>query len=511
MGKPKGSATWHGVVFPKDDKGERTTTKLGKKVWAAAAAAIEDNQAAIDAINKEKDWRHKYGTHVMDLAEKQMWSPEAAVKSAKAGLDCIHSEFEFIREGECRKLSEVMAAPKKADSFATVTIKGEGLFPNTANLVELPAEGDLPAVTGEKAVERVKEWVAQGVVEPDVATAFAEVVNKPDVMLRARTKVYVLLGATSEMCPLKALLALGCTVVAIQRPSPRVVKLIQAAKASPGTLILPAKPGTDTTGMADETLAQVAGADVLTQTPEIRDWLAQLLPEKDLVIGSYIYLDGEAHVRAAVAMDAIAASVCEARPATGLAYLASPATCYPIPKEACEDAAARHAAAPWWHGPTSLLFGGWAKATCPEVRGEAGVSHHMYNGLSVIQGPNYALAKTLQNWRCVVAVSEGRQVSANMAPASKTDSVMHVKAVARAMNGMETFEPLKPFEGATASSTMAVLLVHDMGVPQSAEKALRHRHPMQLFECGGVHGGLWRCPYTFDSLGTASYLFGLFK
>ena len=38
--------------------------------------------------------------------------------------------------------------------------------------------------------------------------------------------------------------------------------------------------------------AQVAGADVLTQTPEIRDWLAQLLPDKELVVGGYIYLDG---------------------------------------------------------------------------------------------------------------------------------------------------------------------------------------------------------------------------
>lgn len=33
-------------------------------------------------------------------------------------------------------------------------------------------------------------------------------------------------------------------------------------------------------------------------------------------------------------------------------------------------------------------------------------------------------------------------VSANMAPASKTDSVMHVKTVATAMKGMSAIEPL---------------------------------------------------------------------
>eukprot|EP00976_Prorocentrum_cordatum_P068201 1179040-Prorocentrum_minimum.AAC.1 len=70
------------------------------------------------------------------------------------------------------------------------------------------------------------------------------------------------------MCPLKALLALGCTVVAIQRPSARVVKLIQAAKASPGTLVLPAKAGTDTTGMSDETLAQVRGRVMIVSHPQ---------------------------------------------------------------------------------------------------------------------------------------------------------------------------------------------------------------------------------------------------
>jgi hypothetical protein len=77
----------------------------------------------------------------------------------------------------------------------------------------------------------------------------------------------------------------------------------------------------------------------------------------------------------------------------------------------------------------------------------------------------------VQNWRCVLAVHEGRQVSANMAPASKTDSVMHVKAVARAMQGMSTFAPLKPFEGTTASACMAVLLLHDMGLPPPAARS----------------------------------------
>jgi hypothetical protein len=95
----------------------------------------------------------------------------------------------------------------------------------------------------------------------------------------------------------------------------------------------------------------------LSQTPEIRTWLLSLLPEKRMVVGSYIYLDGEKHVRAAVAMDAIVADVCARREGTALAYLASPATVYPIPLAAARDAAARYG--------RSASFGwvGWKAAT----------------------------------------------------------------------------------------------------------------------------------------------------
>jgi len=51
---------------------------------------------------------------------------------------------------------------------------------------------------------------------------------------------------------------------------------------------------------------------------------------------------------------------------------------------------------PWWHSTASMLSGGWKPTVCEEVADDAGVSHHVYNGLSVVQGPNYALAKTLQ-------------------------------------------------------------------------------------------------------------------
>lgn len=33
-------------------------------------------------------------------------------------------------------------------------------------------------------------------------------------------------------------------------------------------------------------------------------------------------------------------------------------------------------------------------------------------------------------------------------------------------------------------------------------------HPMDVFGATAVHGGTWRCAYTVDSIGKASYIMG---
>ena len=73
-----------------------------------------------------------------------------------------------------------------------------------------------------------------------------------------------------------------------------------------------------------------------------------------------------------------------------------------------------------------------------------------------LQGPNYALAKTLQNWRTVVArAGDGAVVSANMAPGSRTASMTHNRTIAVALEGQRHFEPRAAFDAATAASLMA--------------------------------------------------------
>ena len=70
---------------------------------------------------------------------------------------------------------------------------------------------------------------------------------------------------------------------------------------------------------------EFVGADIITHTPEVCNWLKSIYPGKRLVIGSYIYLDGADHVRASVAMDCVISRVITARSDTALMYLGSPA------------------------------------------------------------------------------------------------------------------------------------------------------------------------------------------
>lgn len=60
------------------------------------------------------------------------------------------------------------------------------------------------------------------------------------------------------------------------------------------------------------------------------------------MIGSYAYLDGEMHVRVAMAMDAICKGVCAKRPGTGLAYLNTPTQVFLIPEEAAKASIANY-------------------------------------------------------------------------------------------------------------------------------------------------------------------------
>lgn len=179
---------------------------------------------------------------------------------------------------------------------------------------------------------------------------------------------------------------------------------------------------------------------------------------------------------------------------------------YTIPKDAYDASVV--APAPWWSYPAALVTGNvsgfQANARAPVTSRDTDEKLYVHDGIVNFQGPNYCLAKSLQVWRAALLRHSGHVVSANYAPPARTVSVMHSKAAATALRGASWFAPLSAFDAETVSPLMAKLLLHDLVEGAGAAQ----QHPLDFFQSKSFHGGSWRCPYKYDSIGTAAYLLG---
>merc|ERR1712217_477530 len=95
-------------------------------------------------------------------------------------------------------------------------------------------------------------------------------------------------------------------------------------------------------------LSKVSGCDLLTETPEIANWIVSVATGKPLTIGNYTYLDGALHLQIAVACDCIIEKVCKARPDTSIAFLGTPTDAHVVTTEAAAAANAAYEKAPLW-------------------------------------------------------------------------------------------------------------------------------------------------------------------
>ena len=302
-----------------------------------------------------------------------------------------------------------------------------------------------------------------------------------------------MLGAGAEIGPLPSLLRWGVRVAAVDLARPAIWERVLGLRSA-GTILLPVD------GSDAEPLARRAGADLVTEVPAVADWLGAL--PGGLVLGNYVYADGATNVRVSVAVDALTARLQESRTDVALGFLATPTDVFAVPGEAVEHSvrayADRSVAAKLLGRPLRtlsagrLLRRGYLPGTDPGVN----------DSLVPQQGPNYALAKRLQRWRATVARDAGATVSLNVAPPTRTKSVLKNRALAAAYAGAHRFG-VEVFEPATTNVLMAALLVHDLNTGGGPAQA----HPWQDEAHAAVHGGLWRTPYAPRSaLGLAALL-----
>jgi hypothetical protein len=470
--------TQTGVVFPEMD-GRRSTSALGRAVVADALRGVDPVGA--QAAERETAWRQHYLAHFRRMVEAGLLDDgRAAVTVARSGLESLHARMK-VSDGEHEVDLDEVFTQRPRLRLETASVRGTA---ERATELTVPLHGR--RLRGNDLHRQLDRWLAAGVLEPSAAEAVREVVAHPEWLDLADQRL-VVLGAGAEMGPLRAALSWGAEVVGVDLPRPELwTRLLGTAAASAGTLHLPVPAGG---GWAAGTLAQHAGADLLHGLPAVADWLTGI--PGPLVLGNYVYADGATNVRVSTAVDALSRELLSRRSDVGLAFLATPTDVFAVPAEAVE-----HSTSAYGSPPRGMRL---ARPALRTVSGgrllrrnyAPGSDPGLNDSLVPQQGPNYALAKRLQRWRATVARQDGITVSLNVAPPTRTRSVVKNRALAAAYAGAHRFG-IEVFEPATSNTLMAALLVHDL---RTSERRGPDLAPWREEALGAVHGGLWRTAY----------------
>jgi hypothetical protein len=498
-----------GVVFPAAADGRRSTSALGRAVVADALRPA-DPAGALGAEH-ETNWRSGYLVHFRRLIEAGLASKQAWLAIARGGLDSLHTRMRAaVPGGDETGLGSLLTAPAR-HRFVTATVDGTG---PAEREFALPYRGE--RLRGDALARQLDAWVTAGIIEPTCADAVRAVAAHPE-WLRVPGRTVAVLGAGAEIGPLPVLLGWGATVAGIDLPSPALWdRVLRTAQDSGGTLLVPVAappaghgvPGDGGEGGAGgaggagggETLRERSGLDLTGDVPAAADWLAGI--GGPLVLGNYVYAGGAANVRVSAAVDALTVRLQAVRDDLALAFLATPTDVFAVSADAVAQSvnayASRSRGAKLAGRPLRTLSGGrlLRRAYLP------GTDPGINDSLVAQQGPNYALAKRLQRWRASVARDGGATVSLNVAPPTRTKSVVQNRVLAAAYAGAHRFG-VEVFEPATTTVLMAALLVHDLNTGGGPA----HAHPWQDEAHQAAPGGLWRIAYAPRSaLGLAALL-----
>ncbi len=489
--EPRGRTPGGGVSFPCSGlDGVRSTSAFGRSVLAAAMDGVDP--VGTRAAASEANWRSGYPVHFRRALEAGLSDPQHGFRTAADGLAAFTAGMRWIdpANGDERGLAEL--GPRTGEHLLhRVTGSGE-----RAAELALPYRGRM--LTGADLAERLSAWVDDGVLEPGAAQAVQMVADNPD-WLSLPGHTVVALGVGAEIGPAPTLLRWGARVIGLDLPFAGIWRrVLDQAAGSAGTLVLPVRPG-------DGPAAERAGFDLLTELPQVAAWIDDALEsssdgeDRTAVLGNYLYADGAANVRVSAAGDALATMLQRRHPELVQAYLATPTDVFAVPEGAVARsvetfaARSRSAAVRLTRAASGgrLLRRAYLPGTAPGI----------CDSLVTQQGPNYALAKRMQRWRACAERAAGRRISLNVAPPTRTRSVVKNRALAAAYAGAHRFG-VEVFDPSTTRVLMAALLVHDLvaDVPTFA-------HPWQAEAHQAVHGGLWTSPFEPRStLGLAAVL-----
>ena len=363
--------------------------------------------------------------------------------------------------------------PPRPAQLSTVEVRGEA---EPERELSLPYRGQ--RLRGDALHRRLVAWVDAGVIEPSCADAVRTVADHPEwLALPGRT--VAVLGAGAEMGPLTALLRWGARVAAVDLPRPAIwPRVLDTARRGAGTLLVPVgapgrrpSAGRRRPGRRGPRGGRVAGRPARGTWC----WATTSTPT------------APTNVRVSVAVDALDPAAGRAPATTGAgASWPPPPTSSSSRREAVDALGRRVRPAV---RPAKLLGRPLRTLSAGRLLRRAyvpGADPGINDSLVPQQGPNYALAKRLQRWRASVARAAGSAVSMNVAPPTRTRSVVKNRALAAAYAGAHRFG-VEVFEPATSNVLMAALLVHDLhtgGGPSTRTRGRTRRTRRRTAGCG---------------------------
>mgnify|MGYP003582256221 FL=1 len=501
------SSSIEGLQFPIDpDTQKSSSSNIGKEIIAEALSLVDHQQS--QHVLAERNWRKNYPIHFKALVENGIKTSRNAISIATQGLHKAQHSFDFFRDGQRYTLKDVMEVPL-VHKIQTITVKGQA---------EIQPEWYVPyhgkKLQGQDLLEQIQTWLDAGIIEQSHATALHEAVAHPE-WFDLSDRTLVLFGAASEAGPLTWLSKWKANIIALDLPSERIWdKILNNVKNGNATLYAPSFQAISNPENFDE-LKSKLGANLLTQIPEIIQWLSDNPHKLDLA--SIAYLDGEKHVRVSMAMDTIMSQVSAQKPDSSLMYMCTPTDVYAVPKEVIEASAHKFVQRSKLE---TILSKGISTVSMKQffrnshqklIASDNGQHYGIADCLVVEQGPNYALAKRIQQWRATLARHQGQQVSINIAPSTTTHSVTKNPLLKAAFNGASLFD-VEAFSPETTNSIMAALWIHDLKNPKSvANPETPIGHPLELMMEGANHGGLWRVAYLARTALPFAAIYGFAK
>jgi hypothetical protein len=487
MGKAD-SSTDIGIQFPKIE-GVRSSQRSGRNILSGAVRFVDADLA--DRIESTSSWRKRYIEPTRDVVAAGLRSPKDTMRLASDGLAQLYSTMTYETDGGSSSIADAFGTAGVLPE--TVTIEGNGA---PVRYLQIPYRGQM--LEGDSLLIQLDDWVDRGVIEPSSRERVAAVAANPGWLDMSDLHV-ALLGAASEMGPYRALVSWGANVYAVDLPRPRLwEEIISIAREGAGRVHIPAPQGT-----TSDSVTADAGYDLLRDAPKVRDWLAGR--DAPMIVGNYVYADGNTFVRLATAVDAITVDLIDKGVAVGMSYLATPTDVFAVPSEVVTDSRRRLKSRGVLARTGALISrkAVFAPNYREEIESEDGSKWGIYDCLVPQQGPNYAIAKNVQRWRAMVCNDGGVTTSANVAPPTRTRSVTKNRVLAAAYSGAGAFG-VEIFEPATSRALCAALLAYDLRNGRTTTE-----HPYRLFTDGAVHGGLWRNPHAPRSVLPMAVLLGL--